>query len=517
MFVDRQASSSGRGLSRSGLRGSQGALPAVRRSRPAAALAALVLVSGCALSPAHQRPVAPVAGAFPTGAAYAPASGVGVDGAAADIGWRDYFEDPILQALIEDALDNNRDLRVAALNVETARATYRVRRADLLPRIDGVASAASQRTPSDLGAPGAPEITRAYQASSAVSAWELDLWGRLRSLNDQALAAYLGQEETRLSAQLSLIAEVANVYLTLRADQAMLRLADETVETRRRSVALTRDLAEAGEAGQIDMRQAEGALRGAEADRTAYLRQAARDRNALVLLLGSPLTPELSAALDAVDSLPDDLSLDELPPGLPSELLIRRPDIRAAEQALISANANIGAARAAFFPTVSLTGSIGSASSDLDNLFSSGTQAWSFLPRITAPIFHGGALRANLDRAHLLKQVEVARYEQAVQVAFREVADGLAGQGTYNDQVRSEALRVDASQMAYELAEQRYREGEDSYLVVLDAQRTLYGSQQALIRARLERLGNLVVLYKALGGGWTEQAVATARAESPQA
>jgi multidrug efflux system outer membrane protein len=280
---------------------------------------------------------------------------------------------------------------------------------------------------------------------------------------------------------------------------------------------LTRDLAEAGEAGQIDMRQAEGALRGAEADRTAYLRQAARDRNALVLLLGSPLTPELSAALDAVDSLPDDLSLDELPPGLPSELLTRRPDIRAAEQALISANANIGAARAAFFPTVSLTGSIGSASSDLDNLFSSGTQAWSFLPRITAPIFHGGALRANLDRAHLLKQVEVARYEQAVQVAFREVADGLAGQGTYNDQVRSEALRVDASQMAYELAEQRYREGEDSYLVVLDAQRTLYGSQQALIRARLERLGNLVVLYKALGGGWTEQGVATARAESPEA
>ena len=517
MFVDRPVFSNGSGFSRSGFSRARGILPDSRLPRHAAALTAFALMGGCALSPAYQRPVAPVESAYPTGAAYSPATTVAVDGAVADIGWRDFFDDPILQALIESALDNNRDIRVAALNVETARATYRVRRADLLPQIDGVTTAASQRTPGALGPSGRSEITRAYQASGAVSAWELDLWGRIRSLNDQALATYLAQEETRLSAQLSLIAEVANAYLTLRADQAMLRLADETVETQRRSYALTRELAEAGEAGQIDMRRAEAALRGVEADRAAYVRQTARDRNALVLLLGSPLTPELSASLDAADSLPDDLAMADLPPGLPSELLIRRPDIRAAEQALVSTNANIGAARAAFFPTVSLTGSIGSASRDLDTLFSAGTQAWSFLPQITAPIFHGGALRANLDRAHLLKQVEVARYERAVQVAFREVADGLAGQGTFSDQILSEMLRVDASQTAYDLAEQRYREGEDSYLVVLDAQRTLYGSQQGLIRARLMRLSNLVVLYKALGGGWTEHAVAAVRPPAPDA
>lgn len=488
-----------------------------RLLRHAAALTAFALLGGCALSPAYQRPEAPVANVFPTGDVYSPAAPASMDGAAADIGWRDFFQDPILQALIESALDNNRDIRIAALNVETARATYRVRRADLLPQVDGVATSTSQRTPGDLAPPGTPEITRAYQASGAISAWELDLWGRIRSLNDQALAAYLAQEETRLSAQISLVAEVANAYLTLRADQAMLRLADETLEAQRRSLALTRERAEAGEAGRIDMHQAEAALRGAEADRAAYARQAARDRNALVLLLGRPLTPELSASLDAADTLPDDLTMADLPPGLPSDLLIRRPDIRAAEQDLMAANANIGAARAAFFPTVSLTGSIGSASSDLDNLFSSGTRAWSFAPQITAPLFRRGGLRASLDRAHLLKQIEVARYERAVQVAFREVADGLAGQGTFNDQILSEMLRVDASQTTYDLAEQRFREGEDSYLVVLDAQRTLYGSQQGLIRARLMRLSNLVDLYKALGGGWTARAEATARPAESEA
>lgn len=512
MFAVPTAASSRSGVLRSGFLSPRSGVHPSRLLRHAAGLTAFALLGGCALSPAYQRPEAPVANAFPTGAAYGPAVQVSLDGAAADIGWRDFFQDPILQALIDSALDNNRDIRIAALNVETARATYRVRRSDLLPQVDSIATSTSQRTPGDLATPGAPEITRTYQASGAVSAWELDLWGRIRSLNDQALAAYLAQEETRLSAQISLMAEVANAYLTLRADQAMLRLAEETVETLRRSHALTRERAEAGEAGRIDMHQAEAALRGAEADRAAYVRQAARDRNALVLLLGEALTPELSASLDAADTLPDDLAMADLPPGLPSELLIRRPDIRGAEQALVSANANIGAARAAFFPTLSLTGSIGSASSDLDNLFSSGARAWSFGPQITVPIFRGGALRANLDRAHLLKQVEVARYERAIQVAFREVADGLTGQGTFNDQILSEMLRVDASQTTYDLAEQRFREGEDSYLVVLDAQRTLYGSQQGLIRARLMRLSNLVDLYKALGGGWTEHAVAESEA-----
>lgn len=517
MFVDPRAASS-----RSGVLGLGALRPRARRtcakpSRHIAALTAFALMGGCALSPAYQRPAAPVESAFPAGDAYGPTSTAYVGGAAADIGWRELFQDPVLQALIESALDNNRDIRIAALNVETARATYRVRRADLLPKVDGVATSTSQRTPSDLAPPGSPEISRAYQASGAVSAWELDLWGRIRSLNDQALAAYLAQEETRLSAQLSLIAEVANAYLTLRADQAMLRLAEAAVETRRRSYALTRERTEAGEAGRPDMYQAEAALRGAEADRAAYRRQAARDRNALVLLVGRPLSPELTGSLDAADSLPDDLGVADLPPGLPSDLLTRRPDIRAAEQVLRAANANIGAARAAFFPTVSLTGSVGSASSDLDNLFSSGAQAWSFLPQITAPIFRGGALRADLDRAHLLKQIEIARYERTIQVAFREVADGLAGQATLRDQILAERLQVDASRTALDLAEQRFREGEDNYLVVLEAQRSLYGAQQELIQARLMRLSNLVDLYKALGGGWSQDTVASARLVEPEA
>lgn len=517
MFAVPLAASPRSGLLPSGPSRPRGDAHSLRLLRPAAALTAFALLGGCALSPAYHRPEAPVANAYPAGGAYDATAPVSMHSTAADIGWRDFFQDPILQALIESALENNRDIKIAALNVETARATYRVRRADLLPRVDGVATSTSQRTPSDLALPGMREITRAYQASGAVSAWELDLWGRVRSLNDQALAAYLAQEETRLSVQLSLMAEVANAYLTLRADQAMLRLAEETIETQTRAFALTRERAEAGEAGRIDLYQAEAALRGAEADRSAYQRQAARDRNALVLLLGRPLTPELSKSLDGADTLPDDLAMADLPPGLPSELLIRRPDIRAAEQDLIAANANIGAARAAFFPAVSLTGSIGSASSDLDKLFSSGTRAWGFGPQITAPLFRGGALRASLDRAHLLKQIEVARYERAIQVAFREVADGLAGQGTFSDQIHSEMLRVAASQTTYDLAEQRFREGEDSYLPVLDAQRTLYGSQQALIRARLMRLSNLVDLYKALGGGWTEHAVTAGRPAESEA
>ncbi|WP_292058427.1 MULTISPECIES: efflux transporter outer membrane subunit [unclassified Brevundimonas] len=471
-----------------------------------AALAGIALLGGCAFSPAYQRPAPPVESAFPTEGVYAQAQPASSGATVADIGWREFFRDPILHDLIEDALQNNRDIRIAALNVEAARATYRIQRAELAPQLDGVASSASQRTPGPLTASGTSEIARAHQMSATVSAWELDLWGRIRSLNDQALASYLAQEETRTSAELALIAETANAYLTFRADQALLRLADETVETRRKSHALMSERVAAGEASLIEVRQAEAELRGAEAEREAYARQVARDRNALALLAGGPLTPEQNAALDLDAGVSDDWAIADLPPGLPSELLLRRPDVRAAEQALMAANAHIGAARAAFFPTVSLTGSIGTASNDLDDLFSSGARAWSFTPQITAPIFRGGALRANLERARLMEQIEVARYERTIQAAFRDVADGLAGQATLNDQIRAEGLRVAASETAYRMAEQRYREGEDSYLFVLETQRTLYGAQQALIRARLTRQSNLTNLYKALGGGWVEHA-----------
>lgn len=471
-----------------------------------AALAGIALLGGCAFSPAYQRPAPPVESAFPSEGVYAQAQPASSGATVAGIGWREFFRDPILHDLIEDALQNNRDIRIAALNVEAARATYRIQRAESAPQLDGVGASASQRTPGPLTASGTSEIARAHQMSATVSAWELDLWGRIRSLNDQALASYLAQKETRTSAELALIAETANAYLTFRADQALLRLAEETVETRRQSHALMSERVTAGEAGLIEVRQAEAELHGAEAEREAYARQVARDRNALALLAGGPLTPEQNAALDLDAEFSDDWAIADLPPGLPSELLLRRPDVRAAEQALMAANAHIGAARAAFFPTISLTGSIGTASNDLDDLFSSGARAWSFTPQITAPIFRGGALRANLERARLMEQIEVARYERTIQAAFRDVADGLAGQATLNDQIRAEGLRVAASETAYRMAEQRYREGEDSYLFVLETQRTLYGAQQALIRARLTRQSNLTNLYKALGGGWVEHA-----------
>lgn len=457
-------------------------------------------LAGCSMAPKYVRPEAPVSPSFPTGAAYEGAQ-PSEAGAGADIGWRDFYDDPLLHELVEKALANNRDFRVTALNVEAARAQYRIQRSELLPTIAVGAEGTAQQLPSDLF-----YNRRSYQVGATASAWELDLWGRIRSLSDQALESYLALDATRQASQMSLVAEVANAYLTLRADQELLRLANETLATQERSYALTKQLADVGNLARLDLERAEVALRTAESDRATYTRLAAQDRNALVLLLGEPLSAELAARLDAADTLPDGIMPADLPAGLPSDLLTRRPDIRAAEHTLRAANANIGAARAAFFPTISLTGSAGTASASLDDLFSSGSGAWSFMPRITLPlpIFGGSALRTNLDRAEVQKRIEIASYERAIQSAFREVADGLAGKGTLDAQIRSETQRVEASRNAYMLAEQRFEAGEDDNLALLDAQRTLYGSQQALVRSKLVRLGNLINLYKALGGGWQE-------------
>lgn len=472
-----------------------------QRGGRAATLLASVALAGCAMAPGYERPVAPISAAFPVGDAYVQAP-VPAGGPAADIGWRDFFNDPLLQTLIERSLTNNRDLRVAALNVEAARAQYRIQRSELLPNLGVGGEAAAQRLPDPLF-----YNRRSYQVGASVSAWELDLWGRIRSLSDEALQKYFAIEETRTAAQLSLVAEVANAYLTLRADQELLRLSRETLATQRKSHELTKRLVDAGEIAQLDLRRAEIAVRTAEADMATYSRLAAQDRNALLLLLGEPLTPDLARQLDAADTLADNIVPDSLPAGMPSDLLTRRPDIRAAEHGLRGANANIGAARAAFFPTISLTGSAGTASADLDGLFSSGSGAWSFMPRITMPIFQLGAIKANLDRAEVQKRIEIATYEKAIQSAFREVSDGLAGQGTLDQQIRAERLRAEASRDSYALSEQRYRAGEDSNLALLDAQRSLYGAEQSLVRARLLRLTNLINLYKALGGGWTERSL----------
>lgn len=465
-------------------------------------------LAGCSLAPKYERPEAPIDAAYPSGPAYGaaaqPAAG---QVAAADVGWRDFFRDPLLQRILELTLANNRDLRVAALNVEAARAQYRIQRADLLPSVGVAGDASVQRSPGDLTQSGNPQISRQYRVGGAVASWELDLFGRIQSLSEQALQTYLAQDETRIATQLTLISETANAYLTLRADQELLRLTQDTLSSQQDSYKLTKQSYDQGVATALDLSQAEISLRTAERNQAQYLRQVAQDRNALTLLVGQPLPPELLEQLAQATRLPDDIVIADLPAGLPSDLLARRPDVRAAEHVLQGANANIGAARAAFFPSISLTGSAGTASASLGGLFKAGSGAWSFAPQITLPIFAGGSLMANLDLAHVRKRIEVANYEKAIQTGFREVADGLAGRATLDQQITAQRQLVDASQRAYTLADQRFRQGVDSYLSVLDSQRSLYASQQVLIDTRLARLSNLISLYKSLGGGWTERTV----------
>jgi len=468
-------------------------------------------LAGCSLAPTYERPDAPIDAAYPTGAAYNAAQVAAPGGrAVADIGWRDFFGDPLLQQLIEQSLANNRDLRVAALNVEAARAQYRIQRADLAPSIGVAGQNSAQRTPADLSPSGQASTSHSYQVGAAMSAWELDLFGRIRSLSEQALESYLALDETRTATQLTLIAEVANAYLTLRADQELLSLTRETLKSQEDSYQLTKQSYDQGLSTALDLSQAEVSLRTAQRNLSQYTRQAAQDRNALVLLVGQPLSPEMTAALDGATTLEDGMLPTALPAGLPSDLLARRPDIRAAEHQLKGANANIGAARAAFFPTISLTGSAGTASASLGGLFEGGSGAWSFVPQITVPIFAGGSLLAGLDLAKVQKNIQVAQYEKAIQTGFREVADALAGRGTLDEQIQAQRLLVDANQRAYDASEQRFRQGIDDYLSVLDSQRSLYSSQQALVDTRLARLSNLVTLYKVLGGGWTERTEANA-------
>lgn len=454
-------------------------------------------LTGCSLTPDYQRPDAPVAPAYPD---YGVAQ---VDGMAAAVGWREFYRDPQLQTLITQALANNRDLRIAALNVEAARASYRIQRADTLPTLAAQGSGSVQRTPGSLSTSGQSAVGRSYQVGGALS-WELDLFGRLRSLNQQALELYLAQDETRAAAQLALIAETANAYLTLRADSELLALAQETLSSQQAAFGLVEQSFRLGVATELDRSQAEVGVRTAQRDLAQYRRQVRQDNNALTLLVGQPLDTETSARLAQANTLPDDLLPETIPAGLPADLLTRRPDIRAAEHQLRAANANIGAARAAFFPTLSLTGFGGTASAGLDGLFSAGSGAWSFAPQLSLPIFSGGSLRAGLDLAEVQKRIEVARYEQAIQQGFRETADALAGRDTLDEQIRAQTQLVAANQRAYSLSQQRFQQGVDNYLNVLDSQRSLYAAQQVLVDTRLARLTNLVDLYRALGGGWRE-------------
>lgn len=482
----------------------------MRKSLLSLALAAAAL-SGCSLIPDYQRPAAPVAAAYPQGPAYAGAQGGANGAAAADLSWQSFFSDPQLRRLVDVALQNNRDLRVAALNMEAYQAQYRIQRAELYPAVSADVAGSRQRLPARVSQTGNEMISSQYGATLGVTAWEVDLFGRLRSLRDEALEQYLASEQARRSTQTALVANVANAYLTLRADQDQLKLTRDTLATYEKTYALTKRSNEVGVASALDLSQAQTSVESARATLAQYTRLVAQDQNALTLLLGAGLPADLPQGLAL-----DQPMLAEVPAGLPSDLLQRRPDILEAEHQLKAANANIGAARAAFFPSISLTANAGSLSPDLSGLFDGGSGTWLFKPSISLPIFNAGSLKASLDLAKVQKNIQVAQYEKAIQTAFSEVADGLAARGTYGDQLSAQRALVDANARYYSLAEKRYRTGVDNYLTLLDAQRSLFSAQQQLITDRLNQLTSEVNLYKALGGGWQESTAQKQAAEQPK-
>ncbi|WP_028622440.1 efflux RND transporter outer membrane subunit EmhC [Pseudomonas sp. Ant30-3] len=461
------------------------------------AVAAFVL-SGCSLIPDYQQPAAPVAQQYPQGPAYSPAQAPSQ--AAAEQGWKQFFHDPALQQLIKVALENNRDLRVAALNIDAFAAQYRIQRADLFPAVSANGSGSRQRVPANASQTGEAGIVSSYSATVGISAYELDLFGRVRSLSEEALQQYFATEEGRRSTQISLVANVANAYMTWQADKELLKLTQDTLGAFEESLKLTSRSNEVGVASALDLAQSRTSVENARAQLARYTRQVAQDENSLVLLLGTGIPANLQPA----KPLSDDL-LSEVPPGLPSDLLQRRPDILQAEYNLKAANANIGAARAAFFPSISLTANAGTLSPDLSGLFKGGSGTWLFQPQINLPIFNAGSLRASLDYSKIQKEISVANYEKSIQTAFQEVADGLAARQTYTEQLQAQRDFVQANQDYYRLAERRYRIGVDSNLTFLDAQRQLFSAQQSLITDRLAQLNSAVNLYKALGGGWNEQ------------
>jgi multidrug efflux system outer membrane protein len=457
---------------------------------------ALALTGCVSMAPKYRTPEPPVPKAWPEGPSYRAATGP-TGQPAADTAWQEFYLDERLRKVLDLALRNNRDLRIAALNAEKARAYYRIQRADLLPKVNAFAQGTKQRLPASVSGTGQALVVEQDVVGVGISAWELDFFGRVRSLKNQALEQYLASEQARDSAQVSLLAEVANVYLALAADREALKLAQDTLVNQEAAYKLVHRRFEVGASSELDSYRAQVTVETARADAARYTRTVAMDENALRLLVGSPVPAEwLPEALGALAPLKD------FAPGLPSEALTRRPDIRMAESQLKAANANIGAARAAFFPRISLTTSLGTMGSELSGLFKSGSETWAFSPQIVLPIFDTGARRANLKVANANRDIALAQYEKAIQVAFREVADALAQRGTLDEQLASQEALTQALEGAYRLAQARYGAGIDSYLSVLDAQRSLYAAQQGLIALRQARIGNLISLYKVLGGGW---------------
>ncbi len=452
-------------------------------------------LTGCTLIPKYTQPEAPVPAAWPSGPAYKESQAAPGAPLAAGLKWREFFPDERIQKIIETALNNNRDLRVASLNVERARAVYRIQRAELLPTVNAVGSGGKERVPGDLSSTGKSYTAKYYSVSLGVFSWEIDFFGRIRSLKERALEEFFATEEARRSAQILLVSEVANAYLTLAGDREALQLAKSTLETQQAAYDLIRRRYEKGIATALDLSQAQTQVDAARVDIARYTNQAAQDENALNLLVGSPVPSAL---------LPEALSNvtppKEISPGMSSEVLLDRPDILSAEHLLKASNANIGAARAAFIPRISLTTAIGTSSAELSGLFKAGSDTWNYSAQIVLPIFDARTWSA-LTVTKVDREIALAQYDKAIQAAFREVADALAVEGTVEDQLAAQQSLVNAFAETYRLSNLRYIKGVDSYLGVLDAQRSLRVAEQLLIAFRLARIANQVRLYAVLGGG----------------
>lgn len=460
---------------------------------------AAALAGGCTMAPKYQRPDSPVPATMPSGPAYLPASAKPATApAASDLPWQQFLVDPRLQKVMASALQNNRDLRLAVLNVERVHALYGIQEADLLPTVNGVASGTKTGLPPDLSGTGKRASVRQYNVGLAGS-WELDFFGKVRSLTDAALEQYLATQEAQRSAQISLISSVAIAYLSLAADQDNLAIAQTTLQSQQDAYALIERRYARGLSPELDLYRAQTQVDTARRGVALFTQVVAKDRNALELLVGSPVPADL---------LPEDLAhvqpFADVPAGISSDVLLQRPDILEAEHRLKAANANIGAARAAFFPTITLTGSAGTASAELSGLFGPNSGAWSWGPQITMPIFDprvwGAAKLVKADQ-----KIAVANYEKAIQTGFKEVADALAVCGTVDQELAAQESLVQATAETYRLSNIRYLKGIDNYLSVLEAQQSLYISQQALVFIRLEKLSNQVRLYAVLGGGWTPE------------
>lgn len=460
----------------------------------------LVCLAGCSLAPKYTQPEAPVPGGWPTGEAYKETNAAVGTPAVSELRWQEFFTDEKLQQIIETALNNNRDLRVAALNVERARAIYGIQRAELLPTINAFGNYSKQRSSLDFVQPGQPRTTEQYNVDLGVTSWEIDFFGRIRSLKDRALEEYLATDQARISAQISLVSAVAEAYLTLAADREAYKLAQSTLESQQAAYDMIKKRSEVGIANDLDLRRAQTQVDTARRNVALFTQLTAQDENALNLLVGSPspVPGEL---------LPADLTgikpLKEISAGVSSEVLLRRPDVLQAEHLLKAAYADIGAARAAFFPRISLTAAFGTASNELSGLFKSGSGTWSYAPQILMPIFDARTWPA-LRATKVQKEIAIAQYEKAIQTAFKEVADTLAVSGTVEEQLSAQQSLVNASAETYRLSNIRYTMGIDSYLGVLDAQRSLYSAQNVLIAVHLGKFANQVRLYSVLGGGAKE-------------